>query len=249
MQMNSFAGKELLSLVRRGDYAHAGEEEAIELALRTYARRPGRLVLDAGCGRGGTAWYVQDRGWGTVVGIDREPGSVARARRVYPGVEFHACDVLDVPAVVGRKFDLIYLFNSFYAFADQPGALAALAEVSRESGRLVLFDYVDRGGFDPEGLLADDGPLVPHPIRPGTIGWVLAEAGWHTVEVEDLTGVYERWYDSLVRRIDARRAEIIRLAGIDAFESMWRQYAGLLAAIRKGTLGGAIIHAKRGPGV
>ncbi len=247
MQMNSFAGKQLLSLVRRGDYAHAGEEEAIELALRTYSRRPARRVLDAGCGRGGTAWYVQDRGWGTVVGIDREPESIARARQVYPGIEFHACDVVEAPAVLEGPFDLVYLFNSFYAFADQPGALAALAEVAHESGRLLLFDYVDRGGFDAEALPADDGPLIPRPIQPRTIGWMLAEAGWDTVEVEDLSARYEGWYAALLGRIDARRAEIVRLAGSEAFESMRGQYAGLLAAIRGGTLGGALVHARRRP--
>jgi hypothetical protein len=31
--MNSFTGKQVLALVRSGDNAHAGEEEAIELAL------------------------------------------------------------------------------------------------------------------------------------------------------------------------------------------------------------------------
>src|SRR5262245_53766859 len=118
MLMNSFAGKELLSLIRDGDYAHAGEEEAIELAMRRYPKRASRLILDVGCGRGGTAQYVHDHGWGRVVGIDRELDSILRARQVYPGVEFHACDVLDAADVLNRRFDLIYLFNSFYAFGD-----------------------------------------------------------------------------------------------------------------------------------
>lgn len=30
--MNSYLGQRILSLVREGDYAHAGEEEAIDLA-------------------------------------------------------------------------------------------------------------------------------------------------------------------------------------------------------------------------
>src|SRR5262245_54062872 len=117
MHMNSFTGKRLLSLIRESDYAHAGEEEAIELALRNEARRPEQLLLDVGCGRGGTADYVRNHGWGSVVGLDSEPDSVARARQVYPEIEFHVCDVTEAASVIGRKFDLIYLFNSFYAFA------------------------------------------------------------------------------------------------------------------------------------
>ncbi len=33
MNMNSFEGKRILALIREGDYAHAGEEEAIVHAL------------------------------------------------------------------------------------------------------------------------------------------------------------------------------------------------------------------------
>src|SRR5690348_2894853 len=116
MQMNSYTGKQLLALIRDSDYAHAGEEEAIELALRSVPRRPDQLLLDVGCGRGGTAKYVQDRGWGSVAGLDVEPDSIARARQVYPGIAFHACDVVRAGAVIGRRHDVIYLFNSFDAF-------------------------------------------------------------------------------------------------------------------------------------
>src|ERR1700676_4808823 len=105
MQMNSFTGKQLLALIRESDYAHAGEEEAIEITLRNYPRRRDQLLLDIGCGRGGTANYVQGNGWGRVAGIDAEPDSIMRARRVYPAIEFHACDVVDAASVLGRKFD------------------------------------------------------------------------------------------------------------------------------------------------
>jgi SAM-dependent methyltransferase len=243
--MNSYQGKELLSLIRDGDYAHAGEEEAIDLALRPYPRCPTRRVLDAGSGRGGTAHYVQTRGWGTVVGIDRDTASVERARRVYPRVEFHACDVAGATAVLDGRFNLIYLFNSFYAFADQRRALRVLAQLARESGRLVIFDYVDRGGFDREGVLADGAPMIPVPIRLCTIGGMLAEAGWRLVSYEDLSDRYERWYGNLVRRIDGRRSEVIAQAGPDGFRSLQAQYADLLGAIRGGTLGGGIVRAER----
>jgi hypothetical protein len=44
-QMNSFAGKHLLALVRGGDYAHAGEEEAIELAFSAVPKDPRQSFL------------------------------------------------------------------------------------------------------------------------------------------------------------------------------------------------------------
>src|SRR5207248_1914854 len=111
MRMNSFQGKQLLALIREGDYAHAGEKEAIEIALRSYPKQPDRLILDVGCGRGGTAKYVQDQCWGTVTGLDTDPDSIAHAGRVNPGMQFYACDVVDAASIVARQFDLIYLFN------------------------------------------------------------------------------------------------------------------------------------------
>ena len=80
-QMNSFDGKRLLALVRGGDYAHAGEEEAIEIAFRGMAKRPEQSILDVGCGRGGTIAYLHRNGWtSTAAGIDRERDSIDYAR-------------------------------------------------------------------------------------------------------------------------------------------------------------------------
>jgi SAM-dependent methyltransferase len=245
MQMISYTGKQLLALIRGSDYAHAGEEEAIELAFRPVPRQPNQLLLDAGCGLGGTAKYVQDHGWGTVVGLDVEPDSIARARRVYPGIEFHVCDVIQAASVIGRKHDLIYLFNSFYAFGDQPRALAALAQLAKPSGQLILFDYTDRGGYDRNPLMCDGEPFLPHPLRLSTIGDTLQRAGWQLSEVEDLTAAYERWYDLLLQRMDGKRAQIVDGVGAEGFNFVRSMYAGLLGAIQSGSLGGAIVRARR----
>jgi len=43
--MNSYLGQRILSLVREGDYAHAGEEEAIELAMSGIEKDSRRVIL------------------------------------------------------------------------------------------------------------------------------------------------------------------------------------------------------------
>ena len=53
--MNSYLGKEILSIIRDGNYAHPGEEEAIELTFQDIPKNSHRQMLDVGCGRGGTA--------------------------------------------------------------------------------------------------------------------------------------------------------------------------------------------------
>jgi cyclopropane fatty-acyl-phospholipid synthase-like methyltransferase len=60
--MNSPQGKRILALVREGDYAHPGEERAIDLIFSSLPRDAAREVLDVGCGRGGTADYVRAHG-------------------------------------------------------------------------------------------------------------------------------------------------------------------------------------------
>jgi cyclopropane fatty-acyl-phospholipid synthase-like methyltransferase len=59
MRMNEFEGKEILATVRSEDFAHAGEEEAIELVFKDITKQADRKILDAGCGRGGSANYVR----------------------------------------------------------------------------------------------------------------------------------------------------------------------------------------------
>src|SRR5882672_4946347 len=93
-RMNSPLGKRILATVRGADFAHAGEAEAIALALDTWPKMPTARILDAGCGRGGTADAIQRAGWGNVTGFDIDAESIAEARLTYLAVSFFACDVL-----------------------------------------------------------------------------------------------------------------------------------------------------------
>lgn len=121
--MNSPEGKAILAKARRGDFAHPGEEEAIQFVAAGAERSGIRRVLDVGCGRGGTAAWFHQHGWGQVVGVDVDQKSIDHARATYPGVEFVALDVGRLADWRTDPFDFICLFNSFYAFPDQLLAL------------------------------------------------------------------------------------------------------------------------------
>lgn len=242
MNMNSFEGKRILALIRDGDYAHAGEEEAIERALRSVSKSSDNWFLDVGCGRGGSAEYLRRHGWGNLVGIDRDSESIKYAKANYPSCEFHTCDVLDVPATVGRELDVIYMLNAFYAFANQRDALAALRKVAKPGARLVVFDYAI--GASNEGELSVGGQVfIPHPIRLSGIGDMLHEAGWEPGVVEDLSADYTRWYSVFVERIRLKREEIEKIGGAEWYSFVLSMYSGLRDVIASGTLGGAIVHA------
>jgi ubiquinone/menaquinone biosynthesis C-methylase UbiE len=239
MNMNSFEGKRILALVREGDYAHAGEEQAIERSFRSILKTSEQWMLDVGCGRGGSAEFLRRRGWGHVEGIDRDSDSIDYAHATYPEIGFHVCDVLDVPRTVNRTFDVIYMLNAFYAFDRQREALAELRKVARPSAQLVIFDYT-------VGANAGDmpNPMMPHAIRLSEIAAMLREAGWEPGAVEDLNAEYARWYAEFVQRIQIKRTEIEKICGADWYNFVLSMYSGLHGVIAGGGLGGAIVHAR-----
>ncbi len=242
-EMNSFAGKRLLALVRDGDYAHAGEEEAIDRVFGDLPKRSDRWLLDVGCGRGGTADYLRKRGWGQVVGIDRDGDSLAYARARYPGVEWVEGDVCAAPRYLSRKFIQIYLLNVYYALEAQRDALLALRQVAEEGTELRIFDYLDRGGFAEDPLEVGGERIVPHPVVTERVSRDLATTGWRLLSMEPLSEEYRRWYAALARRIEERAPEIVARGGEEALDYLCTVYRGILGKIEEGLLGGVLVRA------
>ncbi len=244
MNMNSFEGKRILALIRDGDYAHAGEEEAIERSFSTIPKNSDAWLLDVGCGRGGSADYLRRHGWGHVEGIDRDRDSIEYARATWPEVGFHVCDVLDVPRTVSREFDIIYMLNAFYAFYRQHDALVGLRKIARPGAQLVIFDYTVGANAKGGSLSAEGNWFIPHAIRLPEIAGMLRDAGWEPGAVEDLSAEYVRWYAKFVERIRDKRVEIEKIGGADWYEFVLSMYSGLHGAVADGEVGGAIVHAR-----
>ncbi|QSR84649.1 bifunctional 2-polyprenyl-6-hydroxyphenol methylase/3-demethylubiquinol 3-O-methyltransferase UbiG [Methylacidimicrobium sp. B4] len=241
--MNSFAGKRLLALVRDGDYAHAGEEEAIERVFGDLPKRSDRWLLDVGCGRGGTADYLRKRGWGRVVGLDRDGESLAYARARYPEVEFVEREACAAPRYLPRRFTQIYLLNVYYALEAQRDALLALRQVAEEGAELRIFDYLDRGGFAEDPLEVDGESIVPHPVVTEAVSRDLAARGWRLLSVELLSEEYRGWYAALARRIEKRAPAIVDRGGEEALAYLRAVYRGILGKIEAGLLGGVLVRA------
>ena len=102
MRMNSFIGQKILSIIRDGNYAHPGEEEAIELTFRNIPKDKNRSMLDIGCGRGGTAHYLHRHEWGNVVGIDIDSDSIQYAKQQYASLDFFVCNIVDIAKYIER---------------------------------------------------------------------------------------------------------------------------------------------------
>lgn len=243
MRMNSVTGKRILSLVREGDYAHPGEELAIDLVFGKLAPDAGRRLLDVGCGLGGTADYVRRHGWGEVTGVDIDAETLAEAVRRYPRVGFTAADVTTIGEQWQEEFDLIYLFNSFYAFPDQSRALLELQRVAREGASLVIFDYTDVDGSFRQA--AGERHAFWTPVNLETFPAALCETGWEFIRSENITAEYLTWYRDLCRRIEAKKDVIIDGFGREWYDYAYDTYADLLSLVQRKIVGGAIIHARR----
>jgi SAM-dependent methyltransferase len=235
MKMNDFNGKELLAAVRGKDYAHAGEEDAIVLVFENIPPQPGRKILDAGCGRGGTADFVQKKGYGQVLGIDIEAESIDYARETYPDVEFHVCDVVEAGSKFPETFGLIYLFNSFYAFEDKNAALLSLRKTAKTGARLALFDYVC---YKPE-VLEPDVMLSQKPCTQEEYADLLSAANWELSKSQNLDQNYIKWYRDFLARLD-------ELGHTDTYpaemiEQVRKKYIQLLFSLERRIMGGVLL--------
>lgn len=99
-------------------------------------------ILDAGAGMGRVAHALQVRGH-DVTAVEKDPALVADAQRRYPDLNVVESDILGVsPALVGEKgFDLVVVVGNvmiLLAEDTERRALAALASVLTESGRILL---------------------------------------------------------------------------------------------------------------
>jgi SAM-dependent methyltransferase len=167
-------------------------------ALDVAAPRPGELVVDLGCGRGGdlvraAALVGPD---GVVIGIDASEAMLAAARsRVHglPNVRLVRSDLAAV-AVPAESADIVV---SNCAINHAPNKRAAFLEVHRllrPGGRFAVSDVVAERELppevrnDPAAWAACYGGAIPEPLYLEAI----AAAGLEDVIVVRRTAPYER---------------------------------------------------------
>ena len=132
LSLRKIEGKKLLSYLREGDFAHPGEQEAIDLVMSKFEKNHDQCILDAGCGLGGTAHYIQEQNWGKVSAFDIEVEAIKHAKENYKNIDFHVSDASCIHDVISvLKFDVVCMFNSFYAFSDQKKALESISKVTK----------------------------------------------------------------------------------------------------------------------
>ena len=103
--------------------------------------RPGMSVLDLGCGTGaitrGIAEAVGPEG--RVVGVDRDAGLLAHARRLHPQLSFAQATATQLP--YQAQFDIVTAARTLQWISDPATAIANMKAAVRPGGLVVVLDY------------------------------------------------------------------------------------------------------------
>lgn len=249
MNSNVNARKLLLAKIRNGNYAHAGEEEAIELTMNLILKNPVQTLLDLGCGLGGTADYLQKNQWGKVVGIDIDTAILQQAKRFYSDIQFELCDASQVDTFFSSdRFNVFYSFNAFFCFSEQEQCLKAIANLATKNAELLIFDYSSPNYCEKKNPFIDRNLESNctdsfQPINLDLIEKTLCDCHWQLKKTIDVTEKYHYWYQSLLEKMQKNKQNLIEQFGPVTFDDLYVGYQKLLAFIDEGEIGGCIIHA------
>jgi SAM-dependent methyltransferase len=120
------------------DKDYSAECDLIERVFRDYAGGKVQRVLDLGCGTGGHAAVLAERGY-DVVGVDRSPDMLHVARQRVPSARFESGDIRSIQ--LGETFDAALIMFAVLGYvtssSELEGALAAVRQHLRPGG--VLF--------------------------------------------------------------------------------------------------------------
>jgi SAM-dependent methyltransferase len=171
--------------------------------------RSGDHVLDVGCGTGDTTRAAARRATdGDALGVDLSRAMLARgteraAAEGLHNVTFEQADV-QVHPFADAAYDLVISRFGVMFFADPVAAFANLARATARGGRLAVVAWQPFAGNEwvevPRAALAlgRDLPPIPEDV-PGPFGLadperirrILGEAGWSSVEVDDVHATYD----------------------------------------------------------
>ena len=246
----------LLAKLRNGDFAHAGDKEAIDIVLKKIFElivnpnscsesdlKSEMKALDVGCGLGGTAEYIRKAISFDMYGIDIDKSAIQHAKRKYSNIQFFEYDVMDIEKYLQKnQFSLIYLFNVFYALPQQKESLKHLAAIAKPGALLVIFDYT----CNKQDLEFDLKDLAGKPMKPVSLHnlkkW-LKDSGWNLTEIVDLTAEYERWYEEFLKLMIVNKEMLLKEFSDEIFTKVHDTFLILLNSLKNKKIMGSAVYA------
>jgi SAM-dependent methyltransferase len=141
---------------------------------------PASAVLDAACGTGRYSAYLESRGH-RIIGVDRSPAMLAKARRKLPESEFREGDLEALP-LEPASVDVAVCALAMVHLPEVDKAVAELARVVRPGGRVIISDvhpFIVLLGWQAQFRTASGGAgfMRLHPHLPSAYCQAAAAAG------------------------------------------------------------------------
>lgn len=162
--------------------------------------QPGMRVVDCGCGSGIFTKLVNDFGI-LASGLDLSKGLIELARRTYPGIEFVAGDVENLP-FDSESLDGVLLSGIIHHLPDPSKCAREVFRVLKPKGVFVAFDpnrmnpfmwlYRDKSSpfYSSEGVTENERPIIA-----SEIAQVFTQEGF-SVSTSYLSGLHYRYIAS-----------------------------------------------------
>ena len=179
---------------------------------------PSSLVLDAACGTGRHSVYLAGRGH-RIIGIDRSPEMLARARRKIGAGEFREGDLTALP-LADASVDAVVCALALVHLPDVDAAVRELARVVRPGGRVIISDvhpFVILLGWQAQFRAATGAPgfMRIHPHLPSAYCQAFAAAGLSVRGCHEPLLTPESAVTVAAQRLpDANRAAFVGLPGV-----------------------------------
>lgn len=245
--------RELLAVVRNGDYAHPGEVEAIDIALSAIDDVVIKLtdmkdlpyeaikVLDVGCGLGGTASYIKQMRGYEIGGIDIDASAIAHATKTYPSISFFKGSLLEADKhYPSQCFDILTSFNVLYSFANKVDVLKVLSCIAKPRSLLVISDYAISTSQTENDFVDLAGKSI-HPMDLSKIESVLDNGSWKLVKLVNLNELYLKWYSQFLEKLSLDKDRLLSIFTVNAYRKVESLFTDMLHKIKTGKLGGAIV--------
>jgi SAM-dependent methyltransferase len=175
------------------------------LARFAHQARAGGAVCDVGCGPGHVTRFLNDLHV-SVFGLDVSPGMVAEARRLNPGIDFRAGDMLAFDVHPDSLAGIV----AFYAIVNFPHerlgtAFSQMWRALESDGLLLIAFHVGDGLVRPDELWGVPLTMDFYLHRPAAICHTLEAEGFAIEEVAEREPYADVEYQSRRAYIFARK--------------------------------------------
>ena len=126
--------------------------------LSCVPENPEQSILDLGCGTGTLTHTLLEKS-ASVTGLDSSPEMIAKARQLYPGMDFRVLDARLMPW--RNRFDIVFSNAALHWIPDHGTLLNAVSRVLKPQGKLVCES-------EPASIFSASGKLFGQPWNAGT---------------------------------------------------------------------------------